>query len=270
MKTIKELAAELDARKAEAVRAQAALDKARKAVESVGEEPPAGSLIRFEVRLSSGLYSYAALHVRDRGWYATGNLSYEAQLSMGGSGPLTWERLCSKVEPGSLRVATGYSTSTLDAKPIKSTMSGPRVGPSLREQREGTFAHSVLFGMDLAGVAKSMRKTGINRTGMLFEQRPDGTVRQVKEIPLVSPTVLDAGSAQAFADNQANRDGARYYVRPRREVRASQTSPGEESVMVREVVQRGSGDVVASFEGPDAQWQAAQSAAQRNHNAAKG
>ena len=298
MKTIKELAAELDAKKAEVSKAQAALDKAREAVEIFGEEPPVGSLIRFEVRLpSSGLFTYAALRVADKGWYLTGNLGASLMLSCS-HGPHPWEFLCQRMEPGTMRVATGYSTSTLDAVPVKRTTYGPRAGLSLREARnagvsdvseqaegttfrmplakgeyfdgEGKRARSFLIGIDPADLAKSMRKTGVDPKGLLFEQHPDGTVRQVGEVPLISQkyTLDPASMAQVFADNQANPAGAAYFVRGRIEVRASKTSPGEESVTVHEVVRRG-GDVVASFEGEDGKWQAAQSAAQRNRNAAQ-
>lgn len=238
-----------------AEKAAAELREAQKRVGMFGDEPGVGAMIQFDRTWpSGGKYTYGAIRVW-QGWYTTGSMIDEGHSY----GPHEWQELCGWMDVGTMRVATGFSTSTKDAYayrqqvPMTLGFGGAGKARSMRSMLGHIGAPGTIFAVDPA-------KGGAVVAGRTYDMSGDTAFA-------MSPTALDEGSRRAAQENLHNPRGDAFYVAPHNEVRPSTSSPGEQVITLYAVYARGGGEPLRSFEGPDARWRANQSAFSRNRNA---
>jgi hypothetical protein len=231
---------------------QEKLDAAQARLDAVGPEPGIGCVVRFVRSLGGLTYDFAALRA-ERGWYSTGDLGLRLG-SLAKNGPFTWEELSSTMTDGTLRVATDWSESAKD------------VVPALREQVSVRLPGE-FFTAD--GEQGRTFLLGVDETAKLARDAARLTRSTVVSIDPAAPGEMligQVGSGKAPVPPPR----PDFTVSVRQVVRPATTRPGEESVTVHEVLDNrvphsdAMPEVVASFEGEDAAWRAAQSAYARN------
>lgn len=263
------------------------LDAAQAKVDGFGPEPGIRCVVRFARTFGGVAFDFAALRVA-KGWYTTGDIGLPRAAWMAATGPWSWEELCSVMMPGTLRVANGWSNSTTDAEPsFREPVPGEYLMPSGQWFRSFFLPHSEreeLLRKAATHQQSADVKTTMDAGSIIASIDPAGGPGEViigivgsgksSPITIERRVVNEAGDfydeTVLVADDSTNVTKPKSLPQPDFTVHSRlRMRPDDKCVTVHEVrdnrVPHSDADnVVASFEGPDAAWRAAQSAASRN------